>query len=60
MTFTGVLLICLLGIAACTLLVFLVETLVAFCFETDEKRPHVTVPLQMPTRRKDNEQRKAA
>lgn len=39
MTFTGVVLICLGGLAACAVLVFAVETVVAFCLTPEVEAP---------------------
>ncbi len=41
MTFATVLLVCLAGIAGCAALVFLVETIVAFCLHDTEEVPHL-------------------
>ena len=45
MTFTSVLLFCTGGIAVCAALVFLVETLVAFCLHEEEHTFQATVTL---------------
>ena len=46
MTFTTVLLICIAGITLCAVLVFAVETLVAFCLHEQDRSDAVVVPAQ--------------
>ncbi len=46
MTFTNVLLVCIAGITVCAVLVFVVETLVAFCLHEQDRSDAVIVPAQ--------------